>query len=64
MLFAFALTATRQVHASNVSCLSFRPVVQCIGDGGEAATATSQPLLLASGGADHCVRIHSIALQC
>jgi hypothetical protein len=57
------LTLALQAHASNVSCLSFRITAESSLIGEESALASKHPLLLASGGADHCVRMHSITLQ-
>jgi hypothetical protein len=56
-------TPLQQAHASNVSCLSFRLITHSTRDCDDSAAAATLPLLLASGGADHCVRMHSIALH-
>jgi hypothetical protein len=55
-------TPLQQAHASSVLCLSFRVVAQSSRDHDDPAAAAA-PLLLASGGADHCVRMHSVALH-
>jgi hypothetical protein len=52
----------QQAHASNVACLSFRTSTESSRHD-DSAAAPTRSLLLASGGADHCVRMHDIALH-